>query len=113
MLVDLRSKELSGKEAEELLEKEGITVNMNLIPFDPAKPTVTSGIRIGLAGVTSRGFTSEDSAAVAAMTADILEKKPSGEKTYRERVLELCLRYPLYMTRQELAASPFLTQDVL
>ncbi len=113
MLVDLRSKGLSGKEAEELLEKEGITVNMNLIPFDPAKPTVTSGIRIGLAGVTSRGFTAEDSAAVAAMTADILEKKPSGAKTYRERVLELCMQHPLYMTRQELAASPFLTQDVL
>ncbi len=114
MLVDLRSKGLSGKEAEELLEKEGITVNMNLIPFDPAKPTVTSGIRIGLAGVTSRGFTAEDSADVAAMAADILEKKPSsGGKTYRERVLGLCLKYPLYMTRQELAASPFLTEDVL
>ena len=113
MLVDLRSKGLTGREAEELLHAAGITVNMNLIPFDPEKPTVTSGIRIGLAGVTSRGFTAADAGETARMTADLLEKKPAEGLSYRERVLRLCLDHPLYMTREELAASPFLTRDLL
>ena len=113
MLVDLRSKGLTGREAEELLHAAGITVNMNLIPFDPEKPTVTSGIRIGLAGVTSRGFTAADAEETARITADLLEKKPAEGLSYRERVLRLCLDHPLYMTREELAASPFLTRDLL
>jgi len=113
MLVDLRSKGLTGREAEDLLHAAGITVNMNLIPFDPEKPTVTSGIRIGLAGVTSRGFTAADAGETARMTADLLEKKPAEGLSYRERVLRLCLDHPLYMTREELAASPFLTRDLL
>jgi len=113
MLVDLRSKGLTGREAEDLLHAAGITVNMNLIPFDPEKPTVTSGIRIGLAGVTSRGFTAADAGETARMTADLLEKKAAEGASYRERILRLCLDHPVYMTREELAASPFLTRDLL
>ena len=113
MLVDLRSKGLTGREAEDLLHAAGITVNMNLIPFDPEKPTVTSGIRIGLAGVTSRGFTAGDAEETARIAADLLEKKPAEGPSYRERVLRLCLDHPLYMTREELAASPFLSRDLL
>ncbi len=113
MLLDLRSKGLTGKEAEELLEKAGITVNMNLIPFDPEKPTVTSGIRIGLAGVTSRGFSADDAEETARITADILDRKPAEGTSYRERVLRLCLNHPLYMTREELSASPYLGKEVL
>lgn len=113
MLLDLRSKGLTGKEAEELLEKAGITVNMNLIPFDPEKPTVTSGIRIGLAGVTSRGFSADDAEETARITADILDRKPAEGPSYRERVLRLCLNHPLYMTREELSASPYLGKEIL
>ena len=113
MLVDLRSKGLTGREAEELLHAAGITVNMNLIPFDPEKPTVTSGIRIGLAGATSRGFTSADAEETARIACDLLEKKTAGGPSYRERVLRLCLDHPVYMTREELAASPFFTRDLL
>lgn len=113
MLLDLRSKGLTGKEAEELLEKAGITVNMNLIPYDPEKPTVTSGIRIGLAGVTSRGFSADDAEETARITADILDRKPAEGTSYRERVLRLCLNHPLYMTREELSASPYLGKEVL
>ena len=113
MLVDLRSKGLTGREAEELLHAAGITVNMNLIPFDPEKPTVTSGIRIGLAGATSRGFTSADAEETALIACDLLEKKTAGGPSYRERVLRLCLDHPVYMTREELAASPFFTRDLL
>ena len=113
MLLDLRSKGLTGKEAEELLEKAGITVNMNLIPFDPEKPTVTSGIRIGLAGVTSRGFSADDAEETARITADILDRKPAEGTSYRERVLRLCLNHPLYMTREELSASPYLGKEIL
>ena len=113
MLLDLRSKGLTGKEAEELLEKAGITVNMNLIPYDPEKPTVTSGIRIGLAGVTSRGFSADDAEETARITADILDRKPAEGTSYRERVLRLCLNHPLYMTREELSASPYLGKEIL
>jgi len=113
MLLDLRSKGLTGKEAEELLEKAGITVNMNLIPYDPEKPTVTSGIRIGLAGVTSRGFSADDAEETARITADILDRKPEEGTSYRERVLRLCLNHPLYMTREELSASPYLGKEIL
>ena len=60
MLVDVRPKDLNGKEAEAILESINITVNKNGIPFDPEKPTITSGIRIGTPAVTSRGLRGED-----------------------------------------------------
>ena len=113
MLLDLRNKGISGKEAEDRLEKAGVTVNMNLIPFDPEKPTVTSGIRIGLAGVTSRGFSPADARATARIVADILEGKPPEGKPYRLQVLDLCRMHPLYMTKEELAASPYLDSETL
>ncbi len=114
MLVDLRRKRMSGRDAEERLARIGVAVNMNLIPFDPEKATVTSGIRIGLAGVTSRGFMDAD----ARETADIVRAglETTDEETrgaLRKRVLAICLAHPVYMTRQELAASPYVGKELL
>ena len=104
MLVDLRNKRITGREAEKKLEKAGITVNMNLIPFDPEKATVTSGIRIGLAGVTSRGFREEETEAVAQLIIKILENsQPQKIQEFREEVETLCVAHPVYMSRTELA----------
>ena len=72
MLVDLRPKKLTGKIAQESLDKAGITVNKNLIPFDPEKPLVTSGIRIGTPAVTTRGMKEREMADIADMIAEIL-----------------------------------------
>jgi len=115
-LVDLRNTSLTGREAEMRLEKVGITVNMNLIPFDPRKPTETSGIRVGTAGVASRGFSVADVEIVGDIMARMLAPEAPGEDEQarlREQVLELCLAHPLYMSRSELAASPFLGTDIL
>ncbi|WP_024821291.1 serine hydroxymethyltransferase [Aminobacterium mobile] len=104
MLVDLRNKHITGREAEKKLEEAGITVNMNLIPFDPEKATVTSGIRIGLAGVTSRGFREEETEAVAQLIIKILENsQPPKIQEFREEVEALCVAHPVYMSRTELA----------
>ena len=73
MLVDLRSKKMTGAQAESKLEEVGVTVNKNMIPYDPEKPTVTSGIRIGLAAVTSRGFDEDDTKRVANLVAKVLD----------------------------------------
>lgn len=98
MLVDLRSRNLTGKDAEKILDEVGITVNKNTIPFDPQSPFVTSGIRLGTPALTSRGFTEEDMAVVAeaihlALSApedEAMQQKVKG------MVAELCARHPLY-----------------
>ncbi len=98
MLVDVRSKGLTGKEAEYILDEVGITVNKNTIPFDPASPAVTSGIRIGTPAVTTRGLTPQAMQRVAeaidvALTAQHQEAKLDQARTI---VAELCAEYPLY-----------------
>ena len=98
MLVDLRSKNLTGKEAQNLLDEVGITVNKNTIPFEPLSPFVTSGIRLGSPALTTRGFKEEDMKEVADIIALTLDH-PNDENVReqaRVRVAALCKKYPLY-----------------
>ena len=98
MLVDLRSKNLTGKVAEKLLDDIGITANKNTIPFEPLSPFVTSGIRLGSPALTTRGFKEEDMKQVASIIAMVLDH-PEDEKVHaqaRELVAKLCTKYPLY-----------------
>ena len=92
-LVDLRPKGLTGKEAEARLDAVGITVNKNAIPFDPAPPRVTSGIRIGTPAITTRGFTPEEMAEVAELIDEALTQGPT--EALRERVRALALAHPM------------------
>ncbi|AQS51289.1 MAG TPA: serine hydroxymethyltransferase [Paenalcaligenes hominis] len=98
MLVDLRSKGLTGKQAEEALGKAHITVNKNSIPNDPESPFVTSGVRLGTPAVTTRGFTEDDCVLTAHLIADVLDN-PNDEENLanvRSRVHELTSRLPVY-----------------
>lgn len=98
MLVDVRPKGLTGKEAEAILESINITVNKNGIPFDPEKPTITSGVRIGTPAVTTRGLQGEDMQEMARAIALALDGPEDEDKTSqaREIVAGLCEKYPLY-----------------
>ncbi len=105
MLVDLRPIGITGQQAEELLQKVGITVNKNMIPYDTTPPAITSGIRIGVAAVTSRGFVDGDIDKVAGIIVELL-KNANDEAdldAYRERVLDLCRKYPLYLEPFEIS----------
>ncbi|KHG65407.1 serine hydroxymethyltransferase [Thermus sp. 2.9] len=93
LLVDLRPKGLTGKEAEERLDAVGITVNKNAIPFDPKPPRVTSGIRIGTPAITTRGFTPEEMPRVADLIDRALTEGPS--EALREEVRALALAHPM------------------
>ncbi len=97
-LLDLRAKNITGKDAEAVLGKAHITVNKNSIPNDPEKPFVTSGIRIGSPAMTTRGFTEIEAEQVANLIADVLDA-PQDEAvlaTVRNKVSELCKRFPVY-----------------
>ena len=101
MLVDLRPKSLTGKIGEEVLGKAGITVNKNVIPFDPEKPTVTSGIRIGTPAVTTRGMREAEMAQIGALIGEALDR-PSDDVALdriRHRVREMARQFPLYASR--------------
>jgi glycine hydroxymethyltransferase len=101
MLVDLRPKKLTGKIAEEALGKAGITVNKNMIPWDPEKPFVTSGIRVGTPALTTRGFGTAEMAVVAQLIGRVLDA-PADERALaavREDVKGLCHRFPMYADR--------------
>jgi glycine hydroxymethyltransferase len=101
MLVDLRPKRLTGKVAEEALGKAGITVNKNMIPWDPEKPFVTSGVRVGTPALTSRGFGRAEMAQVASLIGRVLDA-PADEAALarvRAEVRELCARFPMYADR--------------
>jgi len=98
MLADLRNLNITGKEAEIVLERGGITVNKNSLPFDTLGPTVTSGIRIGTPTVTSRKMGSKEMAVIARMILEIL-KAPNDDKVIfrtKQRVRELCEAFPIY-----------------
>lgn len=99
ILIDVRSLELTGKVAEHVLDEVGITCNKNTIPFDPASPFVTSGIRIGTAAVTSRGFTLEDMDEIASIIAETLKNHENQEvlEASRNRVNALSSKYELYI----------------
>ena len=97
-LVDLRSKNITGKAAEAALGQAHITVNKNAIPKDPEKPFVTSGIRIGSPAMTTRGFTEIEAEKIAHLIADVLDA-PEDQAVLakvREQVSELCRRFPVY-----------------
>ncbi|GIN40309.1 serine hydroxymethyltransferase [Heyndrickxia oleronia] len=98
LLVDLRSLGLTGKVAEKVLDDIGITVNKNTIPFDPESPFVTSGIRIGTAAVTSRGFGSDEMDEIASIIGDTLKNYENDGKLEeaRKRVAALTEKFPLY-----------------
>lgn len=98
MLVDLRSRGITGKDAEAALGRAHITVNKNAIPNDPEKPFVTSGIRVGSPAMTTRGFGTEEARLVGELISDVLDK-PNDEAhlaAVRERVDELTARFPVY-----------------
>ena len=98
MLVDVRTKNLNGKEAEAILESVNITANKNTIPFDPETPFITSGIRLGTPALTSRGFNTEDMKEVGSAISRALSNPASGPDLTEVRgaVQELCKKYPLY-----------------
>ncbi|MDB5394521.1 MAG: glyA [Rhodospirillales bacterium] len=105
MLVDLRPKGVTGKAAEASLERAGMTCNKNAIPFDPEKPTITSGIRLGTPAATTRGFGQAEFRQVGEMVLEVLDglaKNPDDnsavEQRVRDRVRTLCARFPIYPT---------------
>ena len=103
-LLDLRSKGLTGKAAEAAMERAHITCNKNGVPFDPEKPTVTSGVRVGTPAATTRGFGTGEFAEVGRMIADVLDGLAANggdgnaaqEATTRAEVIALCARFPIY-----------------
>ncbi|AQR95246.1 serine hydroxymethyltransferase [Clostridium saccharoperbutylacetonicum] len=95
-LVDLNNKEITGKEAEILLDSVGITVNKNTVPNETRSPFVTSGIRIGTAAVTTRGFVKEDMAEIAEIIAEAIDNRAGDLSSLKARVEALCDKYPIY-----------------
>ena len=104
VLVDLRPKGLSGKDTEEALERAGMTCNKNAVPFDPAPPMVTSGVRLGTPAATSRGFGVEEFKLVGQYAIEVLDglkaNGPEGnaavEEAVKAKVDTLCKRFPIY-----------------
>ena len=96
LLVDLTNKDISGKDAEKLLDTVGITVNKNTIPSETRSPFVTSGIRIGTAAATTRGFNEADFREVARFINYVIEHKDEDLSNIRQEVIALCDKYPLY-----------------
>lgn len=98
MLVDLTNFNITGKEAEEALDKAGITVNKNTIPFDTKPPTVTSGIRIGTPSVTTRGMGEKEMEEIAEIIERVIKNisKDSVIKDMQKKVKELCKKFPIY-----------------
>jgi glycine hydroxymethyltransferase len=98
MLVDLRAKGITGKEAEAVLGAAHMTINKNAIPNDPEKPMVTSGVRIGTPAMTTRGFKEDEARQTAHLIADVLDR-PRDENNIaavREKVNALTRRFPVY-----------------
>jgi len=98
VLVDLRSKNITGKDAERALQAAHITVNKNMVPFDDKSPFVTSGIRLGTAAVTTRGFNEADIEGIVALIDRVLSapNDESIQHQVRKEVYSLCTAYPLY-----------------
>jgi len=97
MLVDLRPKKLTGKVAQEALDQAGITVNKNMIPFDPEKPTVTSGIRVGTPAATTRGMKEPEMEQIAALITEVLDHPADATVAgnVKQKVKALTARFPL------------------
>ncbi|EKO1912441.1 serine hydroxymethyltransferase [Clostridium botulinum] len=96
LLIDLTNKNITGKDAEKLLDSVGITVNKNTIPFETLSPFVTSGIRIGTPAVTTRGFKEEEMKKIAYFMNYSIEHRDDNLSQIKEQVKEICKKYPLY-----------------
>jgi glycine hydroxymethyltransferase len=98
VLLDVRPWDLTGKEAEKLLEEAGITANKNTIPFDPESPFVTSGIRMGTAALTTRGMKKDEMEKIAKVIANVLKSKGDAVvmKEAKETTKAICNAYPLF-----------------
>ncbi|MDD6770962.1 serine hydroxymethyltransferase [Inconstantimicrobium porci] len=96
ILVDLNNKNITGKEAESLLDSVGITVNKNTVPNETRSPFVTSGVRIGTPAVTTRGFKEDDMKEIASIINDTIEHRNEDLSAVKERVKVLCRNHPLY-----------------
>jgi glycine hydroxymethyltransferase len=98
MLIDLTSKDITGKDAETALGKAGITVNKNVIPYDERPPTITSGLRLGTPCVTTRRMTETEMVEIADIIASVIEKRKGAEEltSFSTRVQSLCDRFPIY-----------------
>ncbi len=103
VLVDLRPKNLTGKEVEKALERAGITVNKNAVPFDPLPPTKTSGIRIGTSALTTRGMKEDEMRKIAKLILTVIENLDDEKviEKVKEEVRELCESFPLYPELRE------------
>jgi glycine hydroxymethyltransferase len=95
-LVDLHNKDITGKEAENLLDLVGITVNKNTVPNETRSPFVTSGIRIGTAAITTRGFVKEDMEEIATIIGEAIDNREGDLSALKSRVEILCDKHPLY-----------------
>ena len=96
ILIDLTNKDITGKDAEKLLDSVRITANKNTIPFETKSPFITSGIRIGTAAVTTRGFKEEEMKQIAAFINEAIEKRDQDLTELKERVTALCNKFPIY-----------------
>lgn len=96
ILVDLNNKDITGKEAEQLLDSVGVTLNKNTVPNETRSPFVTSGVRIGTAAVTTRGFKEEDMKVVAEIIDEAIKNKDGDLTAIREKVVALSDKHPLY-----------------
>jgi glycine hydroxymethyltransferase len=98
ILVDLRSIEMTGKRADQLVSGVNITANKNTVPYDPESPFVTSGLRLGSPAMTTRGMGSDQFATIADIIADRLlnPEDEAMQKSCLDRVASLCERFPLY-----------------
>ena len=96
MLVDLRPMHITGKELEARLDEVGVTCNKNAIPFDPEKPGIASGIRLGTPAVTTRGMVEEDMVEIADIITLIAKDYEGNKEEARKRVKALVSKYPLY-----------------
>jgi len=96
LLIELTNKNITGKEAEKLLDSVGITVNKNTVPNETLSPFVTSGIRIGTPAVTTRGFKEEEMKKIAELINETIENREGNLEEIREKVVQLCSQYPLY-----------------
>jgi glycine hydroxymethyltransferase len=103
MLLDLRPKKVTGKLAEDVLNRAGITVNKNQIPFDPEKPTISSGVRVGTAAITTRGMAVPEMAKVAGFIGKALDHHADDAvlAKIRDEVKEFTKSFPLYQSRLE------------
>lgn len=96
LLIELTNKNITGKEAEKLLDLVGITVNKNTVPNETLSPFITSGIRIGTPAVTTRGFKEEEMKKIAELINETIENREGNLEEIREKVVQLCSKYPLY-----------------